>query len=295
MQKVKVDVFDSSAAWLQQAKISAVADGCMFTEGPVWHPSNYFIFSDTPANKIYRLTDSGSLEIFLDKSGLSHSDTGLLSDQVGSNGLAFDKQHNLLVCQHGNHAIALLDGEQTIHPLVTSFNGKPFNSPNDIISSANGVVFFTDPPYGLAGQELHPQHFQPLAGIYRYDEHDGIRLVGDQLRYPNGLFFSPDQQYLFVSSNHPDEPFILRYHLLTNGGVEYDGIFMQQNADGMTTDESGNIYLATNEGVLVVSSSAKKLALVSLAETPTNLAWGGNDRQTLLVTARSMVYTIEKP
>lgn len=289
--QARMEVYDSSVAWLRNAFIKTVPGTYMFTEGPVWHPDKFFLFSDTPANRIYRLNEDNACEAYLENSGLTHEDIADLSDQIGSNGLATDKNNCLLICQHGDHAIARLHQQNTLEIIAGHYNGRPFNSPNDIIVRHNGVIFFTDPPYGLKDQVLHPGKFQPQAGIYAVNE-GSITLVGNELKYPNGLFFSADQQWLYVSSNYPEQRYILRYRMLKDGNGEYDGVFMAVNADGMTTDKAGNIYLATNEGVLVVSPKGKRLALIVLPETPSNLAWGGEQQKTLLITARSQVYKL---
>ncbi|MEO6313839.1 MAG: SMP-30/gluconolactonase/LRE family protein [Chitinophagaceae bacterium] len=292
-KNVKATVYDNSLGWLKHALISCPAKGFKFTEGPVWHPEHFFLFSDTPANRIYKLTTTGILSVFLENSGLHHSAVDDLSDQVGSNGLAFDKSNNLLICQHGDHAIALLNKRKELEVLVSMYKGRPFNSPNDIIARSDGTIFFTDPPYGLSAQVLNVEKFQPRAGIYKYD-FNKLELVGEELKYPNGLFFSADEKTLFVSSNHPDEKYILKYKSFSDGSIDYEGVFLDENADGMTTDKADNIYLATNEGILIVSTKGKRLGFIVLDETPSNLVWGGTDNEILFVTARSAVYFITK-
>jgi gluconolactonase len=290
-----VQVYDNSMDWLNQAAIIKQDGEFKFTEGAFWHPDQYFLFSDTPANKIYRIDINGSVSIYFDKSGLyDEKNVSELSHQIGSNGLAVDKNDNLLICQHGNHAIAILNKEKEISTLIKGYNGIPFNSPNDIIVKSDGSIFFTDPPYGLLNETLNPGRFQPVGGIYKYD-FNKVELIGSELKYPNGLFFSADEQYLFVSSNHPDQRCITRYKLLNDGTAVYDGVFLEQNADGMTTDKQHNIYMATGDGVLIVSPAGKKLALISLPETPSNCCWGGTQDEILFVTADKSVYFVVKP
>ena len=271
--------------------IQKIASGFEFTEGPFWHPEGYLLFSDTPANRIYKYS-SGKIEVFLENSGMVLSDRSLLSDQIGSNGIAIDLQENIVFCQHGNHAIAAMDRYGHISILANGYEGKPFNSPNDLVVRSDGSIFFTDPPYGLKGQELNTSAFQPHAGLYMIQ--DGtVKLLSIHLRYPNGVCFSGDGHRLFVSSNHPDEPELWQYRFSRDGQLLDKEIFIHRNADGIKCDIHDNLYLATNEGVAIISSAGELIALISLGETPTNLCWGGKEQNVLYVTARSSVYSIE--
>ena len=289
----KTAVYDTSVNWLKESIITRPATSFTFSEGAAWHPDGFFLFSDTPSNKIYRLATNGDCTVYLDNSGLTGDVTDDLSDQLGSNGIAIDQHHNIIICQHGNHAIAKLDRNKQCTILADKYNGAPFNSPNDCIIHSDGAIYFTDPPYGLKGQVVHPDKFQSLAGIYKLTA-SGVTLVGYELKYPNGLLFPANEKYLLVGSNHPDDLGILRYQLTEGNHLRYDGVFMAQHADGMANGQDGNFYLATDEGVLIVSPSAKKLALIPLPESPSNLCWGGKGQQTLLVTARTSVYFITR-
>jgi gluconolactonase len=233
--------------------------------------------------------EDGHYEIYIEPSGFTGSDTSMLSDQLGSNGLAIDQQERILICQHGNHAIAFCEKKQ-LRTLVDSYEGRPFNSPNDLAISGDGSVYFTDPPYGLKNQILHPSRFQDAAGLYRFHQGE-VALLANDLRYPNGLCFSPGEKYLYVGSNHKDEPVIWQYEI-SDGKIVHQSELIQQNADGMKCDHKGRLYMATDKGVLVVSPDGKKLVLIGLDETPTNLAWKDAECSTLFVTARSRVYRL---
>jgi gluconolactonase len=290
MSENKLTIYDGDIfSGLEAEKI---ASGFQFTEGPVWHPDGFLLFSDIPANKIYQLIPGKAATVYLDPSGFTGTDTSLLSDQPGSNGLAFDNEKQLIICQHGNHAIACLDKSNKINTLTDSYKGKPYNSPNDLVISANGSIYFSDPPYGLKEQILHPSVFQPHGGLYRYYKGE-VNLLSTNLRYPNGVCFSPGEQFLYNGSNHPDEPVIWRFSLSKDGGIRNQSVLIEQNADGIKTDEEGRLFLATDDGVLIVSVSGEKLALIPLPETPANMAWGGQNNKELYVTARSSVYRIK--
>lgn len=270
-----------------------VASGFQFTEGPLWHPDGYLLFSDIPANKIYKLVPGHTPVVYLDNSGFSGTDSALLSDMIGSNGLAMDENRYLVFCQHGDHSIARLNDDHSILPVVTLYQDRPFNSPNDLTISSDGSIYFTDPPYGLKDQVLNPSRFQARAGLYRY--HRGqLKLLSTDLRYPNGICFSPCEQFLYAGSNHPDEPFIWRYTLTPGGDIVHRFVLARQNADGIKTDPMGRLFLATDKGVMVLSAEGKKLALIPLPETPSNLTWGGRNGNDLFITARTSVYRISQ-
>jgi gluconolactonase len=286
-----VTIYDMNAPVLSNLEVLQLATGFKFTEGPVWHPDGFLLFSDIPANKIYQLYPHGELSIFLDNSGCNNCDTSLLSDMIGSNGLAIDHHQHLIICQHGNHGIAGLDKDKKMYVLTDRFDTRPFNSPNDLVISADDSIYFTDPPYGLKEQVLHPHLFQSGAGLYRY--HDGeTRLLNTDLRYPNGVCFSPGEEFLYVGSNHPDEPIIWKY-TLKNGAINHQSFLIEHNADGIETDDKGRVFLATDDGILIVSPAGKRLALISLPESPSNLAWGKEKYKELYITARSSVYSIK--
>jgi gluconolactonase len=292
MTTEKIILYDpEKAKSFANLKIEKLASGFQFTEGPVWHPDGYLLFSDIPANKIWELSADNETLVYLDKSGFSGVDKSELSDHFGSNGLALDAEGCLVICQHGDHGLARIDKKGKLYSLVNEFEGRPLNSPNDLVIHSNGTIYFTDPPYGLKDQVLHPSKFQIFAGVYQYKPGELI-LLSDDLRYPNGICFSPDEKYLYVSSNHPDEPYLWRYRLSATAEIIDQSILIEQNADGITTDDNGNLLLCTDEGIMVVSSSGKRIALIPLPESPANIAWGGKKGNDIYVTARSTIYLI---
>lgn len=284
-----ITLFDHAATRFENVSSSCLGNHFQFTEGPVWHPNGYLLFSDTPTNRIYRLSNN-QVTVFIDKAGFTGSDDSLLSDQVGPNGLAFDTNGALLVCQHGDHRIAKWE-DGLFTPIVASFENRPFNSPNDLRLHSSGSLFFSDPPYGLKDQVLNKNDFQSRAAVHRV--RDGIiDVITTELNYPNGLVFSPSNDLLYVSSNHPDEPRLLRFVVDKDGNVGEKHEFMTQNADGLETDQRGNLYMATDDGVLIADPQGHKLALIPLDETPTNMCWEDGKYNVLYVTARSAVYKL---
>lgn len=245
-----------------------------FMEGLLWHKGGYLLFSDLVRNKIYKYVKQQGTEVFLDQSGLDGLPTPLHSNHVGSNGIAYDQQGHLIVCQHGNHALARLNKDGTVEKLVDSFEGKRLNSPNDLAVGPDGSIYFTDPPYGLAQQILHPDIAQPVSGIYRWFENK-LELLSEEFMYPNGICFSPDCKYIYVGSAAADEKIIRRYELV-DGKLKNGEVFIQENADGIKTDKRGNVFLATQAGVRIFSPEGVKLGMIKIPAAVNNICIEGN-------------------
>lgn len=271
------------------AEIRCLTDDCGFAEGPVWDDDNErLLFSDIPRNCINSIEPGGKKIIFLDRSGWEGEGGKLLSHQVGSNGLAFDHERKLIICRHGDHSLGRLENG-VVKKLVSDYNGKPFNSPNDLAINSKGFIFFSDPPYGLHEEKLNKEVFQPVAGVYFFNG-DTVSLIDDSMNYPNGICFSPQEKYFYVSTTKKEDRRLMRFEE-KNG--EYSGsIFARENADGIKSDVMGNLYLANEEGVIILSPESDKLGMIRLGHIPTNLCWGGRDRKTLFVTAREAVYLV---
>lgn len=266
----------------KSAKIKQIAKGLQFTEGPVWIPEEQsLLFSDIPANTIYRIRKSGKVEIFRKPSG-------------NSNGLTLDRQGRLIACEHGTRRVTRteIDGKLTI--LADTFNGRKLNSPNDVVVKNDGSIYFTDPPYGIqpADQE------QPVQAVYRISEDGGkISVVADDFVCPNGLAFSPDESKLYIddssSRRHLRVFDILEDGSLGNGQLFYDmNIDKPGSPDGMKLDTQGNIYCTGPGGVWVFTADCVHIGTIVTPEPPTNCAWGEKDMRTLFITACSSIYKI---
>ena len=284
----KDEVFDCIH---QDYSIEVLSDDCRFTEGPVWNEDDQsFLFSDITANCIYKISANETKQIYLSNSGTNNMfDPDLKTDQSGSNGLAYDNNKNLLICRHGSHDVALFDGNKVV-PLINNFRGKPFNSPNDIVVSKSGTIYFSDPPYGLKSGKLFPSKYQVKSGVYAYRDHELV-LVSDKYQYPNGVCLSSDQSVLYVCSNKPFEKFISMYDSVS---FEYKGILAEENSDGMKIDAYGNFFLCSSEGIIILNKEGERTALIRLPSTPANACWGGKNGKDLLVTAREHVYLIKQ-
>jgi gluconolactonase len=272
-------------------EIKKLAGDCLFTEGPVWNREGYYLFSDIPANSIYKISEEGSKSVYLSNSGTSNPDDPDLEQerkQIGSNALAYDRNEQLLICQHGEHGIAKYDGKN-LQPLISSYKGKPFNSPNDLIVHQNGSIYFSDPPYGLKGGKLNSGKFQPLAGVYCWNNGE-LQLISEKYQYPNGVCLSNDQKNLYICSNKASEKFISVHDTSTNKFIK---LFAEENSDGIEVDRYDNIYLCNKDGLIILDRSGKRLALLQLPTVPANICWGGKEMNDLLVAARENIFLIK--
>jgi gluconolactonase len=268
-------------------EIEVLDNTCSFSEGPVWNKEGFYLFSDIPQNVICKIIPGEAKQIFIEQSGCTHNDTTILAEQLGSNGLTYDNEGQLLICQHGNGAVAKWDGE-SVKPFISKHNNRRFNSPNDIVVHHDGTIFFSDPPYGLKDQKLVPEKFQLLAGIYCW-RNQKLILVCDQYQYPNGVCLSPDHTILYCCSNKPSEKFILAYNAKT---LELIGKLCKENSDGIKCDAKGNLFLCAREGMVILDGKGKRLGVISLKTILANCCWGGEEGKDLFITARENIYLI---
>jgi gluconolactonase len=282
----------------QDAKLEILAEGHEWTEGPVWvSDGGYLLYSDIPRNAIYQWSPGSDAKIWLQPSGY----TGELAreGEPGSNGLLLDSEGHLILCQHGDRRMARLEAPldnptPTFSTLADRFEGKRFNSPNDAVFHSNGMLYFTDPPYGLDGGPDSPAKELDFQGVYRLETDGELILLTDQLSRPNGIALSPDERTLFVASSAGQEqPFIMAYDLDAEGMTSNGRIFFDSREslagrtggfDGMKVDQSGNLFATGPGGVLVISPEGKHLGTLLTTQATANCAFG-DDGSTLYVTA----------
>jgi gluconolactonase len=278
------------------ARLERVAGGFEFTEGPVWAGDGALLFSSPNTNAIYRWTPEGSVTVFRSKSGYAGTDIGRYH-QPGSNGLTFDPEGRLTICQHGNRRVIRVNPHGDITVLADRFDGKRLNSPNDLVYRSDGTLYFTDPPFGLPGVFDDPGKELPFSGVFRARDGE-VTLVTDELEGPNGIAFSPDERYLYVGNWDPERKVVMRYELDAAGDpVSADVLFDMTDApgedaiDGLKVDGDGNLYVCGPGGIWVLSPDGDHLGTLVLPEAPHNLAWG-DDGTTLYITALTSVYRL---
>jgi gluconolactonase len=256
-----------------------IATGFQFTEGPVWMPGRYLLFSDIPANRIYKRTPDGQLEVWREPSG-------------NANGLTVDREDRLVTCEHGNRRVSRTEPDGTVVTLADRYQGKRLNSPNDVVVKSDGTVYFTDPPYGIEPEEQE----QPCNGLYRILTDGTVELLAGDFGLPNGLAFSPDESMLYVddSRRRHVQAFDVRADgSLANSRVIADMDHPQPGSpDGMKIDREGHLYVAGATGMWVFEPDGTHLGVIVTPERPANCAWGDADAKTLYVTARASLYRL---
>jgi gluconolactonase len=279
-------------------RFERLASGFQFVEGPVWSKElGALLFSDPNANTIYRWTPDGGVSIFRTKSGYTGSDIGLYK-QPGSNGLAFDPEGRLTVCEHGNRRVVRLEKKGAVTVLADRFEGKRLNSPNDLVYRSDGALYFTDPPFGLPAFFDDPRKELPFSGVFLWK--DGtLRLVAKDLRGPNGLAFSPDERFLYVDNWDESRKVVMRYPVREDGTLGEGTVFFDMGSapepealDGLKVDPRGNLFVSGPGGVWILSPDGRHLGTLRLPELPANFAWGDEDGRTLYMTARTGLYRV---
>lgn len=274
--------FAALAGLHDPASLTQVATGCQFTEGPVWLADGTLLFSDIPANRIY----TGTKAIYREP---SHQ----------SNGLTLDLEGRLIAAEHESRRVTRTEKDGSIAVLADKFNGKKFNSPNDVIVRSDGMIFFTDPPYGLpGGMDASELGF---SGAYALDPKSGtVTLVSKDFNRPNGLCLSPDEKTLYVAdtegTHQPAEKKGDIWAFVADDQGNYGGgkLFCQLPfPDGIKADTAGNVWATCAAGVQVFGPDGALVETVEVPEGPANCGFGGEDGKTLFITARTGVYSVK--
>ncbi|MBK1834385.1 SMP-30/gluconolactonase/LRE family protein [Roseibacillus ishigakijimensis] len=276
-----------------EAEIEVLASGFDWSEGPVWDAAEQrLLFSDVPNNVVHAWSEKDGLSVYLQPSGFSGPRKN--SREPGSNGLAFDAQGRLLTCEHGDRRLSVLTADGGKMTLADTYQGKRFNSPNDLVVHSSGSIFFTDPPYGLPNQGNGPERQLEENGVYRWDENGDVNLVIADLDRPNGVTLSPDEQTLYIAQSHGPAPHVIAYPVqddlsLGEGRVLFDASTLEPQLpgapDGLKVDHEGNIWSSGPGGVFIVSPEGKLLGRILTGRRTANLAWGGDDYSVLYLTA----------
>lgn len=277
--------------------VDMLADSFTFTEGPIWSPDGYLLFSDVPESKIYKVTEEGVISLFIYPSG-------------NTNGLAFLPDGRLIGCQREPRKLAVIKGNGDFETYVDRYDGMRFSSPNDLTVHSGGHVFFTDPPWGLKGKFQDPEKEIPFSGVFAINYDTGILTVIDSLlELPNGIVFSPDERFLYVAenkcggsvSNRFDMPQLwMRYELDTNLKVVNREEFIiatdsipPRSPDGLKTDRFGNLYCTGPGGLFIYNSDGEPVAFLKTKVPPSNCAFGGANGDILFITAKNSIYRVK--
>jgi len=249
------DILDDSA------KLEKVAGNFQFIEGPIWHPDGFLLFSDIPANIIYKFASNQQVEVFRRPSGQA-------------NGNTLDKENRLLTAEHENRRVSRTEKDGKVIALADRYEGKRLNSPNDLVVKSDGSIYFTDPSYGVSKDQEELGFY----GVYRLAPDGKLTLLVKDLVLPNGIAFSPDEQKLYV--NNSEARYIAVYDVKPDGTVTNERLFADLKdasqggvPDGLKVDLEGNVYSTGPGGVWILSPDGKLLGKISVPETATNVAW----------------------
>jgi len=268
------------------ATIKKLAGGLKFTEGPVWLANEKkLVFSDIPNSKLMQWSDADGLSEFRS------------SEQA--NGNILDLQGRIISCQHGARNVIRIEADGSVTVLADKFDGKRFNSPNDVVVRSDGTLWFTDPPWGLTGQHEIPGHW-----VYKLDPKLGkVEAVVKDLAMPNGIIFSPDETRLYIADTgghkrHPDPAFhnlpqaVHCYEVSSDGKLGKQLFQTDAGSDGMAVDVKGNVYTTHGGKVRIINADGKTISQIDVPEGPANVTFGGDDFRTLFITARTSLYSI---
>ena len=279
------------------ATIEKLAEGFLFTEGPVWVPDGFLLFSDPNNNTIYRWSDDDGLSVFRTKSGYTGEDIAEYG-QPGSNGLALDKDGRLTINEHGNRRVTRLEKNGSLTVLADRYQGQRLNSPNDLVYKSDGSLYFTDPPFGLPRFFDDPRKETPFSGVYRLAE-GRLTLLNTDVTGPNGLAFSPDERYFYVGNWDEKKKVVTRYDVRADGTLANGVVFFDMTSapgedaiDGLKVDRDGNVYVSGPNGIWILSPAGEHLGTIAGPEHAHNFAWGGADGRTLYMTAQSGLYRV---
>lgn len=292
----KIERFDPEFDKLvpKDAKIEVLGSGFDWSEGVVWvKKDGDALFSDIPPNRIMKWTPGKGVTLFKEKVGYTGKEP-FAGGEPGTNGLMLDSEGRLVMCCHGDRCIKRMSKDGKLETIADKYDGKRFNSPNDLIYHSNGDLYFTDPPYGLPERENDKAREQKCFGVYRLSKDGKVTLLTDVMTRPNGIGFSPDEKFLYVAQSDPDAAIWRKFPVNADGTLGKGEVFfdstqwvkdgMKGLPDGLAVDAKGNVWATSPGGVSVFNSSGKLLGRLNTGEATANCKFG-LDGSTLLICA----------
>src|SRR5438067_3502506 len=253
-------------------EVKRIATNFKFTEGPVWdRAGGFWIFSDIPANILYKCTTAAEIEIFRSPSG-------------ESNGNAIDREGRLVSCEHANRRVSRTEKDGTVVTLAERWEGKRFNSPNDLAIKSDGSIYFTDPDYGTPKDQRRELDF---CGVYRIAPDGKLSLLVKDFVKPNGIAFSPDEKRLYINDSDVSQRIMRVFDVQPDGTLANSRVFAEVKSprggvpDGMKVDPHGNVYTSGGVGVWVFGPDGHRVGIIEVPQVPANLCFGGADKKTL--------------
>jgi gluconolactonase len=275
------------------AQIEVLGEGFEWSEGPVWVPARQtLLFSDIPRNRIMAWRENQGVSVFRESSGYTGQEK-FAGSEPGTNGLVLDAQGRLVMCCHGDRAVRRLEADGSLTTLADRYQGRRFNSPNDLVYRRNGDLYFTDPPYGLPEGLEGPQSELGWCGVFRLSADGTVTLLTKSLTRPNGIGFSPDERTLYVAQSDPQAALWMAFPVRDDGTLGDGRVFFDATRwvgerkglpDGMAVDPAGNVWATGPGGVLVFDPAGKLLGRLDTGEATANCTFG-EDGRTLFITA----------
>ncbi len=267
---------------VESSEAQRLATGFIFTEGPLWHPDGYLLFVDIRRAQIFRLEPGGEPELIRENSG-------------DSNGMTFDSQGRMVVCEMVNRRLTRLEEDGTYTAIAETSEGRRLNRPNDVVGRSDGSLYFTNPGRDRLDSADVDMQFN---SVHRIRPNGEVEMVVP-FEYPNGIAFSPDESVLYVSNTRPGQ-YIVAYDLDADGaviGVRHFADMPSDRAnngvpDGMKVDSEGRVYCTGPGGCWVFAPDGTLIGVIELPEYPANCAWGGEDNRTMYFTANTSVYSL---
>ena len=286
------------------AQVENLGGSFGWSEGPVWiAEDNRLLFTDVPGNTIWSFKDGEGLTEYLKPSGHALPVPDHISS-AGANGLIRLSENEIILPDHGNrgvYAMNLSTKEKRL--IVEKFEGKQFNSPNDAVLHETGILFFTDPPYGLKGQDESEFKEIPFNGVYALSPNGDVTLIDDSLTRPNGIILSPDQKTLYVANSDPKQNLWKAYSVAEDGTVGNGRLLLDATADleagevgladGMAIDTEGRIYATGPGGVIVISPEGERLGLIRTGKRIANVTFGGENGDVLYMTSHDILARVQ--
>lgn len=282
--------------------VQVITSGFTWSEGPAWNKAGQFlVFSEIPSNTVMKWVEGKGVGKWFSPSGYTGvTDYGA---EPGSNGLMFDPEGRLVSCEHGDRRISVMTKNGGKLTLADHYQGKRFNSPNDIVLASNGNYYFTDPPYGLPERFADPRREMDYCGVFLLRPSGEVVLLTQSIERPNGIGLSPDEKTLYVAQSHPEQPTLTRFSVKPDGTVGKGNLFYDASRhqgpgvkgvpDGLAVDTQGNVWASGPGGILVLNPEGELLGHILTGEATSNCTFGGADGSQLFITADTYVLRIQ--
>ncbi|MDP1564445.1 MAG: SMP-30/gluconolactonase/LRE family protein [Pirellulaceae bacterium] len=282
------------------AKLEVLGQGYGWAEGPIWIPTEKrLLFSDIPPNRVMQWRADEGVTLYQAGVGFSgESKSG--GREPGTNGLMLSADGQVYACCHGDRVIKRRRADETWEVVIDNYQGKKFNSPNDLTFHKNGDLYFTDPPYGLAGGPDDPSRELDFCGVYRWDGKE-VHLLTKELNRPNGIAFSPDYKTLYVAQSDSAAPTWTAYPVNDDGSLGKGKVLVNSkefygkdpgSPDGLKVDERGNLWATGPGGVWIIAPSGKVLGKIMTGRPTANCGFGGPDGSWLFMTANELLLKV---